>query len=72
MAKKTYTITGSTEYIRHLERELLRWQVNPKLYQVTYSADAFEGVVTTRNANVVDVATETFMNFPHLIQIERN
>ena len=73
MAKKTYTIAGSRASIRHLLNELGYWHVDPKLYSVEFKTteDGMKlGVIMTKNNNVVDVATETFINYPHLIQIE--
>ena len=63
MAKKVYTIKVLGGYIKLYLRELTGWGVKPSQYQV--SGDT----VTTQNLNVVDVATETFMYHPELIEI---
>jgi hypothetical protein len=70
MAKKTYTIkvkgsstTAKLIFTVKLLRELDAWGINKTRYQV-------EGnVITTTDTNVVDVATETFIRHPDLLEI---
>jgi hypothetical protein len=58
---KTYTITVKQAYLQQLLDELKAWDENRYAVQ--------ENVITTKEPNVVDVATETFMDSMHLIQI---
>ncbi|MEE8305863.1 MAG: hypothetical protein V3R81_01290 [Gammaproteobacteria bacterium] len=62
--KKTYTITIKGGFMAKLEFEFQAWQINKKLYEIRGN------IITTQNANVVDVVTETFIKVPHLYTIE--
>lgn len=67
MAKRTrkeYRITVSGDFVWLLLRELRAWGVSESLYTVT------DNVVVTKSANVVDVATETFLEDRSVLSIE--
>jgi len=60
---KIYKITVERDFLPLYIRELHNWQVKKSLYVIDGNT------VTTQNTNVVDVATETFINAKHLINI---
>jgi len=65
MAKKTWRITIESDvYFGIYLGELKNWHVNPSLYRVEGNS------VITSNNNVIDVATETFLNHLTLLKIE--
>lgn len=61
---KTYKIVVKQGWISHLTKELKAWGVPHNKYQ--QGGDT----ITTTDKNVVDVATETFIENLHLISIE--
>lgn len=64
--RKTYRIKiDGAPFFGVFLRELYGWGVKPTAYQVL----ADENTVITQSANVVDVATETFMKSPRLLHI---
>lgn len=63
MARKVYTIKVEAGFLSLLLRELNAWGVDKSRYQVKGN------VVTTKDTNVVDVATETFIDHGHLLEI---
>jgi hypothetical protein len=69
MAKrKSYKITVRTHYwFDRFLRELRGWGVSPNVYHINDETLT----VTTKNLNVVDVATETFMHEPLTVSIEK-
>lgn len=60
----TYQITIKGGYIRKFLSELKAWGVKESLYQTNGN------VVTTKNTNVVDVATETFFRQSAMLEIK--
>jgi len=66
MAKKrTYTITLETLFVLQIFlRELNLWEVKDTEYTVN------DLVVTTSSKNVVDIANETFRNFPEVYVVD--
>jgi hypothetical protein len=66
MAKKrTYTITLETLFVLQIFlRELNLWEVKDTEYTVN------DLVVTTSSKNVVDIANETFRNFPGVYVVD--
>ena len=62
--KKTYRITVNGGYIDRLLSELKEWGVEENLY--TAVGDS----VITNSKNVIDVATETFFDASHLLEIK--
>lgn len=62
--QKQYTITLGTPFVlRILLRKLKMQKIDDALFTVN------ELVVTTRSENVIDVATETFRNFPEVYAV---
>ena len=61
--RKVYRITVSGGYINKLLVELGEWGVEKSLYSTIGDS------VTTSNKNVIDIATETFMYAPYLLNI---
>lgn len=66
MAKKrTYTITLGTPFVLKIFlRELKMWAVKDTEYTVS------DLVITTKSKNVVDIANETFRNFPEVYVVD--
>lgn len=66
MAKKrTYTITLGTPFVLQIFlRELKMWAVKDTEYTVS------DLVITTKSKNVVDIANETFRNFPEVYVVD--
>ena len=65
MAKKTWRITIESDvHFGIFLGELKNWQVNPALYKVEGNS------IVTSNDNVIDVATETFMNNRSVLKIQ--
>ena len=65
MAKKTWRIIIKSDvHFGIFLGELKNWQVNPALYKVEGNS------VVTSNNNVVDVATETFINNRSVLNIQ--
>ena len=63
--KKTYTITIGTPFVLQVFlRELNLWEVKDTEYTVN------DLVVTTSSKNVVDIANETFRNFPEVYVVD--
>ena len=63
--KKTYTITLETPFVLQVFlRELNLWEVKDTEYTVN------DLVVTTSSKNVVDIANETFRNFPQVYVVD--
>jgi len=63
MTKRIYSILVKDGWTSKLVQELNAWGVSSNKYQV-------EGnTIITSDTNVVDVATETFINNLHLISI---
>ena len=60
----TWTITVKHDYINKLLSELAAWGVKKSRYQVNGNT------VITQDANVVDVATETFAHRMNLLEIK--
>lgn len=60
-----YEITVNDGFMGVLLKELRAWRVPASNYEVNGTT------VTTKSKNVVDVATETFIDASHLIRIER-
>jgi hypothetical protein len=68
MSRKIYTIAISTPMAwEKLLHEIKQWQVNPK----TYEADTEKMVIVTRNANVVDVTTESLLPTRYTITVRK-
>jgi len=61
---KTYKIVVKDGWITKLKIELAMWGVAEDKYQLD------DNTIITTDTNVVDVATETFINNRHLISIE--
>lgn len=61
---KTYKITVKNGWMSKLKEELVAWGVAQDKYRVDGD------VLITSNNNVIDVATETFIENLHLISIE--
>ena len=63
--KKTYTITLGTPFVLQVFlRELKMWAVKDTEYTVS------DLVITTKSKNVVDIANETFRNFPGVYVVD--
>ncbi len=63
--KGTYTITLSgVHLVSGLLAEFRYWGVKPSSYQINGAT------ITTQSKNAVDVVTEKFVNYPHLVKIE--
>lgn len=63
--KKTYKVTVVVGWMDLLKRELKAWGINPQLYTLLDDTQ-----LTTKNSNVLDVVTETFLGKNYLYQIK--